>query len=241
MIPPSSSYFAASSRLEGQKTKCRQNGAYQNGAWRLTSASVRCSQQSALSLRDTGRTQPRGQVSATLGRAKFTIRQAAREDAVAILACLHSAFEDYREAYTPGAYVDTVLKPETLAQRLAQRRLFVAVDGSNQVIGTIARQVVSREEGHIRGMAVLPRWQGAGVAAELLRAAETELSRNKCAYVTLDTTAPLTHAIRFYEKNGYRRTGNVSDFFGMPLYEYRKSLGRADVWPNRISEPEGSS
>jgi len=158
-------------------------------------------------------------------RAKFTIRRATLEDARAILACLHSAFEDYREAYTSGAFVDTVLTPETLEQRLVQMRIFVAaLDTSNQVIGTIACQAVSREEGHIRGMAVLPRWQGGGVAAELLRAAETALRHNKCAYVTLDTTAPLMRAIRFYEKNGYRRTGKITDFFGMPLYEYRKSL-----------------
>src|SRR5262249_41820530 len=161
---------------------------------------------------------------ASVKSAKFTIRQATREHAAAILACLHSAFEDYREAYTPGAFVDTVLTQETLAQRLAQIHVFVALDTSSPVIGTIACHVVSREEGHIRGMAVLPKWQGAGLAAELLRAAETELRHNKCAYLTLDTTAPLMRAMRFYEKNGYRRTGKITDFFGMPLYEYRKSL-----------------
>jgi len=28
--------------------------------------------------------------------------------------------------------------------------------------------------------------------------------------------------MRFYEKHGYRRSGKVSDFFGMPLVEYVK-------------------
>jgi hypothetical protein len=28
----------------------------------------------------------------------------------------------------------------------------------------------------------------------------------------------------FYEKNGFRRTGKVTDFFGMPLIEYTKHL-----------------
>jgi hypothetical protein len=42
--------------------------------------------------------------------------------------------------------------------------------------------------------------------------------------VTLDTTAPLVRAIRFYERHGYVRSGAVTDFFGMPLYEFRKGL-----------------
>jgi hypothetical protein len=38
------------------------------------------------------------------------------------------------------------------------------------------------------------------------------------------TTEPLRKAIRFYEKNGYRATGQIRDFFGMPLFEYIKNL-----------------
>jgi hypothetical protein len=40
----------------------------------------------------------------------------------------------------------------------------------------------------------------------------------------LDTTEPLQRAMGFYEKHGYRRSGKVSDFFGMPLVEYQKVL-----------------
>jgi DNA-binding transcriptional MerR regulator len=44
--------------------------------------------------------------------------------------------------------------------------------------------------------------------------------------VTLDTTEPLTRAIRFYERQGYSPSGRVTDFYGMKLYEYRKALHR---------------
>ena len=37
-------------------------------------------------------------------------------------------------------------------------------------------------------------------------------------------SAPLQRAIRFYERNGYRPSGRVADFFGMPLFEYVKPL-----------------
>jgi len=30
--------------------------------------------------------------------------------------------------------------------------------------------------------------------------------------------------MRFYEKFGYRRSGKISDFFGMSLFEYGKCL-----------------
>ncbi len=31
--------------------------------------------------------------------------------------------------------------------------------------------------------------------------------------------------MRFYEKHGYRRSGRITDFFGMALHEYGKELG----------------
>ena len=39
-----------------------------------------------------------------------------------------------------------------------------------------------------------------------------------------DTTEPLRPAVRFYERNGYRASGRVTDFFGMPIFEYVKRL-----------------
>jgi ribosomal protein S18 acetylase RimI-like enzyme len=78
-------------------------------------------------------------------------------------------------------------------------------------------------------MAVAPAWQGGAVADQLLETIERELTSAGCSFVTLDTTAPLTRAIRFYERNGYTRSGAVSNFFGMPLYEYRKRLAPITV------------
>jgi GNAT superfamily N-acetyltransferase len=73
-------------------------------------------------------------------------------------------------------------------------------------------------------MAVLPDWQGSGVASALLQAAEVEMRNQGCERVTLDTTQPLARAMRFYARHGFRLSGRVSDFFGMPLYEWVKFL-----------------
>jgi len=158
----------------------------------------------------------------------FSIRRAAPADAAAILACLSAAFVPYQSSYTAPAYQDTILTAETLNSRFQFMSIFVAVSEENEIVGTIGCNAVSNGEGHLRGMAVLSTWQGAGVAEGLLQTAEDELRTLGCERVTLDTTAPLRRAIRFYEKHGYRATGKVVDFFGMPLYEYARMLSRAN-------------
>jgi predicted N-acetyltransferase YhbS len=94
------------------------------------------------------------------GEIQFAIRQATHQDCERILACLHAAFEPFRSQYTPGAYSDTVLSRNTLQNRLREMVIFVAVTDSDEVIGTIACNTFNGE-GHLRGMAVLPWWQGA--------------------------------------------------------------------------------
>ena len=154
----------------------------------------------------------------------FLIRQATSGDAPGISDCLRIAFEPFPGKYTAAAFADTVLTEEGVRQRLATMILFVASGEDGTIVGTIACRVLAGGEGHIRGMAVLPGWQGCGVAQKLLEAAEAELRNGKCSRITLDTTQPLQRAIRFYERNGYRASGVVTDFFGMLLYEYSKHL-----------------
>jgi ribosomal protein S18 acetylase RimI-like enzyme len=163
----------------------------------------------------------------------FAIRRARPEDKAAVLDCLRTAFEPYRMLYTPAAFDDTVLTPDTVAERFATMAVLVAATASGEVVGTVACRLVGVGEGHLRGMAVRPSWQGRGVAEELLAAAEAELRRAGCCRVSLDTTRPLGRAIRFYEARGFRATGTVSDFFGMELFGYAKGLGPTDMEPTR--------
>ena len=103
--------------------------------------------------------------------------------------------------------------------------LLVAVEpSSNRVVGTVAYKVKADGDGHIRGMAVSPESQGSGVAQMILERVESDLRNLGCHAVTLDTTAPLARAVGFYVKHGFRATGDVGSFFGMPLYTYRKQI-----------------
>jgi ribosomal protein S18 acetylase RimI-like enzyme len=159
--------------------------------------------------------------------APFQIRKADANDGAAILDCLAAAFERYRNQYTAGAFADTVLDFESIQNRLREMCVFVALS-EEKTIGTVGCSVHRAQgqeaEGHLRGMAVLPEWQGTRVASALLQTAEAELIKNGCTSVTLDTTEPLTRAIRFYERHGFSASGRISDFFGMRLYEYSKKL-----------------
>lgn len=152
------------------------------------------------------------------------IRRATAADTTAIFDCLSSAFEPYRSQYTPDAHADTVLSEQAISRRMMSMAVFVAVTGTGQIVGTIGCQALSPEEGHLRGMAVRPEYQGQGISAQLLSAAESELRKRKCTRITLDTTEPLKRAVHFYEKNGYTPSSKVTDYFGMPLFEYRKVI-----------------
>ena len=168
------------------------------------------------------------------GTTHFTVERATFDDAEGILDCLSAAFEPYRAQYTPAAYEDTVLTRETVRQRMQAMTVLVARDGAGLIIGTVAG-AAHGAEGHIRGMAVAPSWQGTSVANVLLHGIEQEMRVAGCSFVTLDTTAPLARASRFYERNGYARSGVVSDFFGMALYEYRKQLQPEQTMTNATS------
>lgn len=157
-------------------------------------------------------------------RAEVTIRQAQQNDVAGVMACLAMAFEPYRESYTPGAFRDTVLTVEKAERRFREMTVLVAEDDAERIVGTIAYQVMGSGEGHLRGMAVIPEFQGGGVAEQLLFAAETALRKAGCGRVTLETTAPLRRAIGFYQRHEYKATGTVQDFFGMLVYEYEKNL-----------------
>lgn len=133
---------------------------------------------------------------------------------------MHAAFDVYRDRYTPAGFADTV--PDSMEERLRTMAVFVATD-EGTVAGTISC-AAHGSEGHLRGMAVRPEWQGGGIARALVEAAESELQTRGCKRVTLGTTEPLERAMHFYAKSGYRRTGRISDFFGMTLIEWAKSL-----------------
>jgi ribosomal protein S18 acetylase RimI-like enzyme len=153
----------------------------------------------------------------------ITVRRAHVEDARSIAVCLESAFEPFRSEYTLEAFQDTVLTIEAIRERMIHMAVYVAITPDGEIVGTLAA-TLHGSEGHLRGMAVRPAWQGNSIAENLLRTAEQDLQAAGCVRLTLDTTAPLQRAISFYKRSGFAPSGRIADFFGMPLHEYLKQL-----------------
>jgi len=101
---------------------------------------------------------------------RVNVRQASKADVENIRKCLAAAFEPFRTQYTRGGFFDTVPSAANLVRRIADMTLFLA-EADGQVVGTIGCNKCNDQEGHLRGMAVLPEYQGSGAAARLLAAA----------------------------------------------------------------------
>jgi GNAT superfamily N-acetyltransferase/uncharacterized protein YndB with AHSA1/START domain len=151
------------------------------------------------------------------------IRPCEVADVDAMHDCLAAAFATYRPLYTPAMYADTVPDVDGLRARLTAMAGLVACTDHGRVVGTLF-YAVEGVDGHLRGMAVLPAFQGTDAAAQLIATAEHALAAQGCRRVTLDTTEPLTRAIRFYERRCYRPTGRRHEDAGMVLIEYVKWL-----------------
>ncbi|MFX0035552.1 MAG: GNAT family N-acetyltransferase [Candidatus Hermodarchaeota archaeon] len=156
---------------------------------------------------------------------QYEIRRAELDDANDIHGVLLAAFEEYRQYYTPEGFFDTVMSEDIVKKRMKEMTLYVAIDLNGKIIGTIGWLKVSVEEGHIRGMAVIPERQGKNSpATDLLLAVENDARSKGCSFLTLDTTNPLKRAQNFYKKHGFRETGKIGDFFGSIICEYAKTI-----------------
>ena len=152
----------------------------------------------------------------------MSVQKATSADTTGILSCLSAAFEVYRNSYTPAAFVDTILTPETIKGRLQEMTIFVATEKSGEIVGTIACSIVNPEEGHIRGMAVLPASQGTGVAARLLAHAEAHFRGRNCKRISLDITLPLDGAFHFTKDAVSFRQARSGTFLACPCMNMSK-------------------
>ena len=155
----------------------------------------------------------------------YSIRRAILNDAKGIYEVLLAAFEEYRQYYTPEGFGDTVMAEEVVRERMGKMILYVAVDQKKKIIGTIGWQKINNKEGHIRGMAVHPKWQGKNSpSTALLEVVEKDAQSRGCTFLTLDTTTVLKRAQNFYKKQGFKETGKTGNFFGSTIYEFAKEI-----------------
>ncbi len=148
----------------------------------------------------------------------FILRSAVDNDAAAITACVHHAFDHYVERIgrKPGPMLMKYDK------EIREHQVFV-VEESGQIVGSLVLCI--KEEGFLLDViAVEPLWQGRGVGKMLLEFAEVEAQRQGYQSIYLYTHEKMTENQLLYSKIGYveydRRSEN-----GLARVYMRKKFG----------------
>lgn len=83
---------------------------------------------------------------------------------------------------------------------------FIAVDAAGQAQGLVLATRVAPRTGHIAQLCLAHAHQGRGAGYELLRRSMAALAHSGCEDASLTATAANHHAIRLYERFGFRTT-----------------------------------
>lgn len=93
----------------------------------------------------------------------------------------------------------------------------IARDAAGEATGCGALRLLPDGTGEIKRMYVSPDARGTGVAAALLRALEDHARQRGADTVQLSTGVEQPDAIRFYDREGYRRTDGYGPYRGHPM------------------------
>ena len=114
--------------------------------------------------------------------------------------------------------------------RDASREVYVAVldapSGSGSVLGFVVLVMQGAFVGYVQSLAVDDRWRGRGIGTALMAFAEQRVFREQPnVFICASSFNP--GAQRLYERLGYRRVGELTDFMvaGHSEILYRKTIG----------------
>ncbi|MFE4545452.1 GNAT family N-acetyltransferase [Arthrobacter sp. NPDC056727] len=101
----------------------------------------------------------------------------------------------------------------------------VARDREGTAVACGALRQLDARSAEIKRMFVLPGHRGSGAATAVLRSLEAEAALRGLTELKLETGTEQPDAIRFYEREGYRRIDNFGPYAGEPLSVcYARSL-----------------
>lgn len=138
---------------------------------------------------------------------------------------LFAAFEPYQDLYTNKSFNATVVNTDTLRERIVSSDYDVLIAAYYDIkAGTVSVTPEDEQNLYLCSMAVSPDYSGKGIGFKLLHEAEQIVKDKKCNSITLETYHPLKHAVKLYEKFGFRRTGKDRDYYGVTIFEMKKIL-----------------
>jgi ribosomal protein S18 acetylase RimI-like enzyme len=135
------------------------------------------------------------------------IRRAEEQEAAAVTAVIHAAFEPYRGKLVPdsSAHAETV---ETVRGKMANGGALLAEADGRLVAATLFEQ--EDDALYIGRLAVLPEARRNGLARRLVEAVEAIARERGIRRLTLGVRLALDDNIRLFTRLGFRETGRTS-------------------------------
>jgi ribosomal-protein-alanine acetyltransferase len=129
-------------------------------------------------------------------------------------------FGSFKKYFLVAVYTDADTDTNTDTNKEKE-----SFDGKGRVIGFVGGAIRSRH-GHISGIAVDKKYRMKGIGKSLLRTVEHDFLANGHGKVTLEVRKSNRDAIRFYKKQGYKRSYIVKGYYadGEDAIVYEKKL-----------------
>jgi putative acetyltransferase len=131
-------------------------------------------------------------------------------DAVAAAAVVRRVLHEHGLPFDPHGLDADILAPGA-RYNAGGGAFFVAVDGADRVVGTAGLLRTGPTSGEVRKMFLLPEARGQGAGRALLDAVLDAARARGLERLTLTTRSRYGHAIRLYERAGFRPAGPATE------------------------------
>lgn len=133
------------------------------------------------------------------------IRQANREDADALAAVYHNAYQENRELGFP-AKAESVAT-ETVGAWIERDEVYVA-ENDDKIIGGVRLSKTDPGRLKLSRLAVDEEWKGNGIGSRLVEYAEQEAHAQSQTTIWLTTPEEHPYLPEFYRSRGYEKIGD---------------------------------
>ena len=156
----------------------------------------------------------------------ITISVAGIEDIPALNILVNSAYrgDTSRKGWTTEAHLLDGIRTtdENLADMMQQPGAIIlkCTNQKQQIIGCVFLQK-QNERLYLGMLTVSPELQGSGLGKKMLNEAEDYARKHQCTYIIMTVISARPELIAFYERKGYKDTGETRPFpndprFGIP-------------------------
>jgi ribosomal protein S18 acetylase RimI-like enzyme len=158
-----------------------------------------------------------------------TIRDFKPADAEALNSLALTVFSEYRDHYHDWP---AMREEYSRMSELAQMGRIIVATENDAIVGGVAYigprtarlECLDPEWSFIRSLVVDPACRGRGTGTELTRVCIKKAVEDGSSAIALLTSPAMTHAVRIYEKLGFRKVSDLGKATGMHYFLYVKDL-----------------